>query len=136
MCQLLHELATGDLPISTAVNLREMGGYAVPAVLYIDDLSVYAAITASYIKIPSGNGTLMHVQYIRVLLDNHILKAIAWTDTRDMCADGTTKGSVERDLLHACMDGLSKITHEMKIGSPRVNYLVLNSLESTPRVLV
>ena len=91
LSQLLHEVQTGDNTICTAVNLREMGGYAIPAVLYIDALSVFAAITAAFIKIPSDNGTFMHVQYIRELLDTKVLSAIVCTDTRGMAADGTTK---------------------------------------------
>ena len=87
--------------------------------MYIDALSVFAAITAQYIKIPSDNGTLMHVQYVRELLDNGILKAIAWTDTRDMSADGLANGSVDRELLHLCMGGISRIQHEIKLRQPK-----------------
>ena len=73
--------------------------------LYIDAQSVFVAITATYIKIPADNGVLSHVQYIRELLDTRVLQRIFWVDTRDMCADGLTKGSVGREAIHSIMDG-------------------------------
>ena len=53
----------------------------------------------------------MHVQYVRELLDNKILQAIIWVDTRDMASDGLTKGTVPRDLLHQHMLGNVHLTH-------------------------
>ena len=44
-----------------------------------------------------------------------MLAAISWVDTRDMLADGATKGSVDRTQLHSCMNGTSTIEHELKI---------------------
>ncbi len=92
----------------------------MPMVLYLDALSVYAAVTATVIKIPADNGVLSHVQYLRELLDTGVLKAIAWSDTRDMCADGATKGSVDRIGLHECMEGVSFIRHKLKLWLPKV----------------
>ena len=34
---------------------------------------------------------------MRELLDTKVLEALVWLDTRDMVADGLTKGSVDRD---------------------------------------
>ena len=85
----------------------------------IDALSVYAAITAAYIKIPSDNGTLMHVQYMRELLDTKVVHSLIWSDTRDMCADGMTKGTVDRMLLDKCMQGTSEVNHQMKVWHPK-----------------
>ena len=50
-------------------SLRESGGFAIPAVLCLDALSVFAAVTAAYIKPPAEKGLLAHVQYLRELLD-------------------------------------------------------------------
>eukprot|EP00969_Alexandrium_andersonii_P077927 3437109-Alexandrium_andersonii.AAC.1 len=77
-------------------------------------MSVFAACTAGFVKIPADNGMLAHVQYLRELLDQRTLKALIWTDTRDMIADGATKGAVDRELLHLAMQGCCKIQHEMK----------------------
>ena len=87
----------------------------MPMILYIDAMSVYAAVTASFIKIPADNGMLSNIQYLRELLDNRILTAICWVGTRDMLADGATKGSIDRSQLHSCMSGTSTIAHELKL---------------------
>ncbi|MFM7983436.1 MAG: hypothetical protein ACKPKO_29340, partial [Candidatus Fonsibacter sp.] len=78
-------------------------------------MSVFAAVTASSIKIPADNGMLSYVQHLRELLDSRVLTAIAWVDTRDMVADGATKGSVDRSQLHCCMNGESTLAHELKL---------------------
>ena len=103
--QTLHELQAGSCTAAQAMHLREQGGYAVPWALYLDALSVYAAITATFIKTPADNGVLIHCLYLRELLNKNILHALIWQDTRDMLADGLTKGQVDRAALHAAMTG-------------------------------
>ena len=56
----------------------------------------------------------MHCLYLRELLDNNVLYAMIWQDTRDMLADGLTKGAIERDALHLAMNGLVEVKHEFK----------------------
>ena len=60
---------------------------------------------------------LSHLQYLRELLDRGVLRWIIWADTRDMVADGLTKGVVERKALHDAMKGLLDIKHEHEIWS-------------------
>ena len=52
------------------------------------------------------------VNYIRELLDYGVLDAFAWTDTRDMLADGMTKGAIDRKDLHEVMAGNICILHD------------------------
>ena len=82
---------------------KEKGGYAVPVSLYLDALSVHAAMTSTFVNIPADNSVICHVQYIRELLDLMIVIALFWCDTRDMLADGLAKGSVDRKSLHLVM---------------------------------
>ena len=44
---------------------------------------------------------------------------LAWFDTRDMCADGLTKGAVERTAIHSIMDGDMKLSHEPKVWTSK-----------------
>ena len=74
-------------------------------------MSVYAAVTATFIKIPAEKSLLSHIQHTRELLDTKILEALVWLGTRDMLTDGLTKGSVDRDALHACMNGIWLLRH-------------------------
>ena len=118
LLQALHEMTTGDTSANCARNLRDSGGYNVPMILYLDAMSVYAAITATFVKTPAECGMLCHLLFIRELLDLGVLKALAWCDTRDMIADGLTKGSIDRDALHEAMEGTIKVSHEMKVWTP------------------
>ena len=111
LTQLLHKVSSGYCSIEGARQRRKQGGYSVPLAICIDAVSVSAAVTASFIKIPADNGMLSHVQCMRELLDCRVVTALGWTDTRDMVADGATKGAVDRNLLHECMSGTSAIRH-------------------------
>ena len=115
LAQTLHEIATGENSSIRARHLHQHGGYAVPMCLYIDAYSVYAAITATFIKMPADNGQLVHLHFIRELLDNGVLKALAWIDTRDMIADGMTKGAVEREALQTTMEGVIRMSPACKL---------------------
>ena len=112
--QILDEMISGRISAAEALKRREHGDWSVPAALYLDALSVYAAVTATFVKIPADNGVLMHCLYLRELLDNNVLHALVWQDTRDMLADGLTKGVIERDALHHAMNGLIEVKHEFK----------------------
>ena len=119
LSHLLYELEVGPLTAAEARNRRMTGGY-IPLALYVDAKSVYAAITATFIKQPAEKSLLSHVQYLRELLDNHIVKALFWLDTRDMGADGLTKGTISREALHQLMDGWMYIRHVHEQWSSKV----------------
>ena len=82
--------------------------------------SVFAAVTASQVKIPAEKALLSHAQYLRELLDRKILSRLLWFDTRDMWSDGLTKGAVEREPLHDIMSGNLVLKHEHKEWSSKV----------------
>ena len=47
-----------------------------------------------------------------------IIKEVRWCDTRDMTADGHTKGSIDRELLLKLMEGFQKFAHPVKTFKP------------------
>ena len=47
-----------------------------------------------------------------------IVHSIQWCDTRDMTADGHTKGSIDRDLLLQVMQGVQSFKFEVKRYAP------------------
>ena len=112
-------MQTGRVSAAQALERREHGGWAIPAALYLDALSVYASVTATFVKTPADNGVLVHCLYLRELLDNDVLMALIWLDTRDMVADGLTKGAVDRKALHDLMNGIVTIAHECKPWQPK-----------------
>ena len=60
---LFHELEHGPMDARTARNQRLEGGY-IPTALYVDAESVYAAVTAAFIKQPAEKFLLCHVQFM------------------------------------------------------------------------
>ena len=113
----LHEFSKGVQSSASCRSLREIGGWDVKLGLYVDAMSVYAAVTATFLKIPAEKSLLSHVQYLRELLDTKVIEALIWIDTRDMCADGLTKGAVDRSAVHAIMDGNWTITQPSRSWS-------------------
>ena len=111
----LHELHSGCRGASHGRRLREEGSLAFQLWLAIDAMSVFAAVSAEAVKVPTEKSPLSHVQWLRELADRGLLSGIAWVDTRDMLADGLTKGSVERTLIDAAMNGQWATQHEPKL---------------------
>lgn len=110
---ILHQVQTGQCNVATACQLREQGGWATRIILAIDAMSIFSAITATQIKIPADSSLLSHLQYLRELLDHQVLNVFWWIDTRDMRADGLTKGAIDRVALHTAMEGAIAMSAEM-----------------------
>ena len=130
---MLHETECGSVSASQARSLRDAGGYAIPMCLCVDAMSVYAAITATFVKHPAEKGLLSHVQFVRELLDSHVLSALLWIDTRDMFADGLTKGAIDREDLHAIMRGDLVFKHEYKQWQSKQQNTTQRLLQDAPR---
>ena len=113
IAHMLTELEEGVLTAEEARRRRMSGGY-LPIALYVDAKSVYAAVTATFIKQPAEKSLLCHVQYLCGLLDKDMLHSIVWLDTSDMGADGLTKGAVSREALHELMSGSMKFRHPLE----------------------
>ena len=106
LATMLHQVLTGSVTVTVARDLREHGGWQVRLALAVDAYSVFAAATAHQIKIPAEKSLVSHVQFLRELLDRGVLHRLWWLDTRDMAADGLTKGSIDREAVHSIMDGV------------------------------
>ena len=52
------------------------------------------------------------------MMDRKIVHSVQWYDTRDMTADGHTKGSIDRDLLLQVMSGSQAFKYELKTYAP------------------
>ena len=76
----LHEFTAGAQSAAEAKALRETGGWNVKLSLYVGAMSVYAAATATFIKIPAEKSLLSHIQYIRELLDTRDVEALVWLE--------------------------------------------------------
>ena len=59
--------------------------------LFIDAVSVHAAVTATFVKTPAEKSLLCHALFLREMLGRKTLNSLIWIDTRDMVSDGLTK---------------------------------------------
>ena len=56
---------------------------------------------------------MLHLISLRDRLIQGIIRRMLWVDTRDMLADGLTKGGIDRTLLHNVSNACAfKLTHE------------------------
>ena len=114
----LHELRHGILSPEELKNLREIGGLGIRVTLTIDAESVYKSLSSRDLKIPTEKSLLGHVSWVRELLAAGIVDNIQWCDTRDMTADGHTKGSIDRAGLIEVMSGRQRYSHDTKEYRP------------------
>ena len=92
--------------------------YRYKSYLTIDAESVYKSLTNKELKTPAEKTLLGHVMWIREKLHNGIIKKIQWCDTRDMAADGHTKGSIDRQTIIDLMKGSQNFTFPLKTYEP------------------
>ena len=76
-----------------------------------DSYSIFSYLAAAHLKLPAEKGTYFHLAYLREKLVSRLLKSYNWTDTRDMCCDGLTKGAIDRTSLSNIMDGTYDLQH-------------------------
>ena len=110
----LHELQAGPLSSEALRNLREAGGLCIKVSLTIDAESVYKSLSSKDLKIPTERTLLGHISWIRELMDIGIVHNVQWCDTRDMSADGHTKGCIDRDGLLEVMSGTQSFKYDVK----------------------
>ena len=81
--------------------------------LVIDAMNLFQAWTGTSLKLPSEKSLFPHLSWLR-----DVVKCVpthcVWCDTRDMLADGMTKGSVSRSELLAAMKGVFRFEHPIR----------------------
>ena len=117
LLSFLEELRRGALRAEDQRRLREAGGYAMPLHMYTDSYSIFSYLKAQHLKFPAEKGTYFHLAYLRELLEAGIVRSINWCDTRDMVADGITKGSLDRTALTDVMRGVWRLKHATEAHS-------------------
>ena len=85
--------------------------------LTTDAESCYKSCSSADFKIPTEKTLAGHVSWIREMLRVGIVSDLQWCDTRDMTADGHTKGTIDRKLLKELMTGFQTFQHKTQIQS-------------------
>ena len=109
-----HQIVKGTVETIEQLLLRlEAGTLSPPIELVGYARSVFDAIAASDVCDPAEASLKLHLLSVRSRLAQGLVRALWWSDTRDMLADALTKGGIDRTSLLRCMDkGLFKMAHE------------------------
>ena len=105
---ILHQCYCGGNAEELLIK-QEAGKLYPPIDLFIDAKSVKDAISAAEVCTPQEASLKLHLITIRDRLVRGLLRSVSWTDTRDMLADGLTKGGIDRQLLQEAMQGTLEI---------------------------
>ena len=65
----IREIEAGPMSSTTVRQHLLAKGSFIPITLSLDAMSIYAAVTATFIKQPVEKSLLVHVQYLREFLD-------------------------------------------------------------------
>ena len=76
-----------------------------------DSYSIFSYLAAAHLKLPAEKGTYYHLAFLRERLVSHLIRSYTWVDTRDMPADGLTKGKSDRSALIQIMQGNYGLAH-------------------------
>ena len=113
---VLHQVFTGteDEPDELQYKL-EHGVLYPPIELVTDARSVWDAFSAKDRCTPHEASMRIHLLSVRDRVQRRVLRAIWWSDTRDMVADPPTKGGTPRALIMAVSDqGRLQLCHEAR----------------------
>ena len=93
-------------------------GLDIKVYLTIDAEYVYISLCSKDLKTPTESTLLGHISWIRQMMSTGIVHSIQWCGTREMTADGHTKGSIDREGILQVMSGRQAFAHEVKRYSP------------------
>ena len=101
----------------------EAGQLTPPIEMCIDAKAVFDAVNASDVTTPQEASLKLHLISIRDRIEKGLIRALYWTDTRDMIADCLTKGGVDRSKIKAIMSGKVTLDHDyVRCPRPKRKY--------------
>lgn len=115
---LLEELVEGPISPKASQQLMLTGGLKLKVTLTTDAESVFKSLSSRDLKTPSERTLLGHISWMRHVMMTGFIRLLQWCDTRDMVADGHTKGSIDRQLLLDAMSGRQTYQQEKKEYEP------------------
>ena len=84
------------------IDLLEAGKLYPPIDFCVDAKVVFDAISASDACEFAESSFKLHFISVRDRMIHGLIRRFYWVDTRNMLADGLTKGGIDRLLLHRC----------------------------------
>ena len=84
------------------IDLLEGGKLYPPIEFCVDAKAVFDAISAPDACEFAESSLKLHLISVRDRMTHGLIRRFYWVDTRDMLADGLTKGGIDRLFLHRC----------------------------------
>lgn len=101
----LHKLYGGiSQSPEVLIDMLEQGRLYPPFDISADVRAACDAIPATDACEPAGSSFKLHLISARDQLEQGIIRNLYWADTRDMLADGLTKGRIDRAFIHNVSD--------------------------------
>ena len=72
--------------------------------IVMDAKNLLSALRVTNLKISAEKNFIVHLMWLKDKITSGVVRRLIWTDTRDMTADGHTKGSIKRTALHQLMN--------------------------------
>eukprot|EP00959_Pyramimonas_sp_CCMP1952_P147199 3080671-Pyramimonas_sp.AAC.1 len=88
-----------------------MSGLNIKATLAIDAESVFKFLSNKDLKNPTACTLLGHISWMRQMMERCMVHCVQWHSTRDLTADGHTKGRIDRDMLRQVMGEVQSFKH-------------------------
>jgi len=111
----ITEVEHGIRTAEQLVEMQERGGYVYELHACVDAKSVFDICAGPGDPHPADEHLTVHVLKVKEWLRNAALRVLWWIDTRDMLADGLTKGKCPRDGIEDfTRQGTWQLEHEAK----------------------
>merc|ERR1711933_355046 len=109
---MLHEIERGPLHMSQLRDITDKSGLCYAVDVITDAKNLLLALEVARMKPPAEKSFYFHLLWMRWKLETGAIRALVWRDTRDMTADGHTKGSISRKALRTLTTGQCEQQHE------------------------
>ena len=107
--------------LDEASSMTDGHGNSFETGINIDAMSVLTALESVNLRQLSEKSFLAHLAWLQDKIKSGTITWLRWVDTRDMYADGLTKGSVRRDRLRELATGKMSRAHDTKKLHMRYN---------------
>jgi len=108
----LEEAITGPQSAEQLAKRQEDGKLTLPLHAVIDAKSLFDTVANSKAAHATEEHLVIHVLKIKEFIRRKLIKFLWWADTRDMVADGLTKGCVDRMAILVLSEaGTWKLAH-------------------------
>lgn len=101
--------------MTVARSFADYGGLCVGTDCVTDAANLLLILENSSMTNPAEKNFLIHLLMLKDKLEHKVVNSLRWCDTRDMTADGHTKGNIPRTLIHDIMNGTLTINHPREI---------------------